>query len=102
MPPATQLPFNALDPQILNRCTFRRRQRSAQPLDPAESDRLLRVVGIVAVAEDLFGNLGKAQAWLNRENRLLDGETPLAMTDTDRGARAVEALLDRIGHGLAA
>lgn len=99
---AARLPFNALDPQILNRRTFRRRQQSAQPLDPAESDRLLRVVGIVAAAEDLFGDPGKAHAWLNRANRVLDGETPLAMADTDRGARAVEALLGRIAHGLAA
>lgn len=99
---AARLPFNALDPRILNRRTFRRRQQNAQPLDRAESDRLLRVVGIVAAAENLFGDPGKAHAWPNRANRLLDGEAPLAMADTDRGARAVEALLGRIAHGMAA
>ncbi len=40
----TQLSFNTLDPQVLNRRTFKRRQQSAQPLDQAESDRLLRLV----------------------------------------------------------
>ena len=99
---AARLPFNALDPQILNRRTFKRRQKSAQPLDQAESDRLLRVVGVVAAAEETFGNGEKAHIWLHRANRALDGETPLAMADTDQGARAVEALLGRIGHGLAA
>ncbi|ODU68777.1 MAG: toxin-antitoxin system antitoxin component family protein [Novosphingobium sp. SCN 66-18] len=99
---AARLSFNALDPQILNRRTFKRRQKSAQPLDQAESDRLLRVVGVVAAAEETFGNSEKAHIWLNRDNRALDGETPLAMADTDQGARAVEALLGRIGHGLAA
>lgn len=99
---AARLPFNALDPQILNRRTFKRRQKSAQPLDQAESDRLLRMVGVVAAAEETFGNSEKAHVWLNRTNRALDGETPLAMADTDQGARAVEALLGRIGHGLAA
>ena len=99
---AARLPFNALDPQILNRRTFRRRQKSAQPLDQAESDRLLRVVGVVAAAEEVFGDSDKAHIWLHRANRVLDGETPLAMADTDQGARAVEALLGRIAHGIAA
>ncbi|WP_337848234.1 antitoxin Xre/MbcA/ParS toxin-binding domain-containing protein [Sphingomonas sp.] len=96
------LSFNALDPRVLNRRTFKRRQGNAQPLEPAESDRLLRLVGVVAAAEETFGDRDKAHLWLNRENRELDGETPLAMADTDHGARAVEALLGRIAHGIAA
>mgnify|MGYP003483963886 CR=1 FL=1 len=99
---AAQLSFNALDPQILNRRTFKRRQQSDQPLDQAESDRLLRIVGIVAAAEETFGNRDKVHIWLNRESHLLDHETPLTMADTDQGARAVEALLGRIAHGIAA
>lgn len=99
---AAGLSFNALDPQILNRRTFKRRQESDQPLDLAESDRLLRMVGVVAAAEETFGSDDKAHLWLNRENRALGGETPLAMADTDQGARAVEALLGRIAHGIAA
>ncbi|WP_081331633.1 antitoxin Xre/MbcA/ParS toxin-binding domain-containing protein [Sphingobium yanoikuyae] len=96
------LSFNALDPKVMNLRTFKRRKKNAQPLELDESDRLLRVVGIVAAAEEVFGSAEKAQVWLNRENRALDGETPLAMADTDRGARAVEALLGRIEHGIAA
>ena len=99
---ASRLSFNALDPQVLNRRTFKRRQENAQPLDPAESDRLIRMVSVVASAEETFGDVEKAHLWLNRENRTLGGETPLGMVDTDHGARAVEALLGRIGHGLAA
>lgn len=96
------LTFNAIDPKVLNLRTFKRRKKEAQPLEQDESDRLLRVVAIVAAAEEAFGSKDKAQIWLNRENRALDGETPLAMADTDRGARAVEALLGRIEHGIAA
>ena len=55
-----------------------------------------------STAEETFGSAEKAQEWLNRCSRALDGETPIAMADTDRGARAVEALLGRIGHGIAA
>ncbi len=99
---AAQLSFNALDPRILNRRTFKRRQEQAQPLDPAESDRVVRMVGVVAAAEETFGDADKARLWLARPNRALDGETPLEMADTDRGARVVETLLGRIAHGLAA
>lgn len=99
---AARLTFNALDPQILNRRTFKRRQQNAQPLDQVESDRLMRLVGVVASAEETFGDSNKAHVWLNRENRALAGETPLGMVDTDHGVRAVEALLGRIAHGLAA
>lgn len=96
------MPFNALDPHVLNRRTFKRRQQNDESLDHAESDRLLRMVGVVASADTVFGDSDKARIWLNRENRALDGETPLAMADTDQGARAVEALLGRIAHGIAA
>ncbi|WP_022684310.1 type II toxin-antitoxin system Xre/ParS family antitoxin [Sphingobium bisphenolivorans] len=94
--------FNALDPKVLNLRTFNRRKKNAQPLELDESDRLLRIVSIVAAADETFGNHDKAQTWLSRSNRQLDGETPLAMADTDQGARAVEALLGRIAHGIAA
>lgn len=98
----SRLSFNALDPQILNRRTFKRRQEAAQPLDPSESDRVVRVVSVVAAAEETFGDPDKARIWLSRENRALNGETPLGMADTDQGARAVEALLGRMAHGIAA
>lgn len=96
------LNFNALESKVLSLRTFKRRKKNEQLLEQDESDRLLRVVSIVAAAEETFGTAGKAQEWLNRQNRALEGETPLAMADTDRGARAVEALLGRIGHGIAA
>ena len=99
---AARLSFNILDPQILNRRTFKRRQQTSQPLDQGESDRLLRMVSVVAAAEETFDDGDKAHIWLNRENRALDGETPLGMADTDQGARAVMALLGRIAHGIAA
>lgn len=99
---ATHLTFNAIEGHVMARRTFKRRQDAAQPLDPAESDRLVRLVRIVATAEDTFGDSQKAFTWLNRENRALDGLTPLSLADTDLGARSVETLLGRIGHGIAA
>ncbi|HEY2709538.1 MAG TPA: antitoxin Xre/MbcA/ParS toxin-binding domain-containing protein [Caulobacteraceae bacterium] len=99
---ASELSFNSIERHVLPRRTFKRRQDASQPLDPAESDRLMRLVRLVAAARETFGDAKKAMAWLGRQNRALGGETPLALADTDLGARNVEMLLGRIGHGLAA
>jgi putative toxin-antitoxin system antitoxin component (TIGR02293 family) len=98
----SRLTFHTVERHVLPRRTFRRRQDAAERLDPLESDRLVRLVRLVAAADETFGDPGKALAWLNRENRVLDGQSPLSLADTDQGARSVEALLGRIGHGLAA
>ncbi|HUZ13812.1 MAG TPA: antitoxin Xre/MbcA/ParS toxin-binding domain-containing protein [Caulobacteraceae bacterium] len=99
---ASHLTFEAIEGHVMARRTFKRRQDAAQPLDPGESDRLVRLVRIVAAAEDTFGDSQKALTWLGRANRALDGLTPLSLADTDLGARSVETLLGRIGHGIAA
>ena len=99
---ASHLAFSAIEGHVIARRTFKRRQDTAQPLDPAESDRLMRLVRLVASAEATFGDTQKALTWLGRENRALDGLTPLSLADTDLGARSVETLLGRIGHGIAA
>jgi len=99
---ASNLTFNAIESHVMARRTFKRRQDAAQPLDPGESDRLVRLVRVVATAEETFGDAEKALIWLSRENRALDGLTPLSLADTDLGARSVETLLGRIGHGIAA
>ena len=97
----SHLPFQAIEDNVVPRRTFKRRQLEAKPLDPSESDRLVRLASLVAAAEETFGP-DKGLAWLLRENRLLDGQTPLSLADTDQGVRSVETLLGRIGHGIAA
>jgi putative toxin-antitoxin system antitoxin component (TIGR02293 family) len=99
---ASHLSFNAIERHVLPRRTFKRRQHAAEPLDAAESDRLLRLVRLVVAANETFGDPAKAYVWLGRENRTLGGQSPLSLADTDLGARSVETLLGQIGHGLAA
>jgi putative toxin-antitoxin system antitoxin component (TIGR02293 family) len=53
-------------------------------------------------AEETFANAEKARTWLRRQTRVLGGQSPLELLDTDVGARSVEALLGRIAHGIAA
>lgn len=94
--------FNAVEPAVMPKRTFDRRKRADEPLTPTESDRLLRLVRLVAQACETFGDPAATREWLGRGNRQLGGSAPIDMADTDEGARAVEALLGRIDHGIAA
>ena len=98
----TRLGFPVIEAHVLPRRTFKRREAGAQALDPAESDRMVRLARVVASAEETFADAQKAQTWLARPNRRLDGASPLSLSDTDGGARRVEVLLGQLSHGLAA
>ena len=95
------LTLTELDRIVISRKTLHHRRQSGQ-LTAEQSDRLLRVVRIFALAEDTFGSRDKALLWLRRPNRVLDDEAPLELLDTETGARQVETLLGRIAHGIAA
>ncbi len=71
-----------------------------QDLIPAQSNRLNRLVQIIAHTEEVFGSQEKAQLWLNEQNRALQMATPLSLLDTDEGVHRVEDLLIRIEHGV--
>lgn len=90
-----------MDKVVLPRRTFANR-RKVGTLTAEQSDRLLRVARVLAVAEETFGSRDKAGVWLRRPTRALGDERPLTLLDTAEGARAVENLLGRIAHGIAA
>jgi putative toxin-antitoxin system antitoxin component (TIGR02293 family) len=75
------------------------RRRHAGRLARHESDRLYRLARIIALAKHYLGDDEKATRWLRRPNRALGGGTPLALIDTEPGARAVENVLGRIAYG---
>lgn len=97
---AGKLSMMELDRLVLPRKTLAHR-RILGSLTPDQSDRLSRVLRMIDEAETTFGDRDKAYTWLRRPSSLLDGEAPLDRLDTDFGIRQVEALLDRIAHGLA-
>jgi putative toxin-antitoxin system antitoxin component (TIGR02293 family) len=90
-----------LDHVVLPRKTFANRKKLGT-LTPEQSDRLIRVARVLATAEEVFGSQEKAAVWLRRPTTALDGQRPLQLLDTDEGARAVDTLLGRIAHGIAA
>jgi putative toxin-antitoxin system antitoxin component (TIGR02293 family) len=79
--------------------TIARRKKAAR-LPADESDRLFRLARIAAEAARVLGSEEKAARWLHEGNRALGGEIPLALLDTEIGARRVEEILGRIEHGV--
>jgi putative toxin-antitoxin system antitoxin component (TIGR02293 family) len=96
-----RLTLAELDQIVLPRKTLANR-RKLGTLTPEQSDRLVRVARVLAAADETFGDRAKAGTWLRRPTSCLACERPLDLLDTDEGARAVETLLGRIGHGIAA
>jgi len=77
-------------------------RRTKGRLTPDQSDRLVRILRVVAEAEATFDDRTRAGVWLRRPTTALGGEAPIDLLDTEVGARQVETLLGRIAHGIAA
>lgn len=86
---------------VLPARTRRHRAEKAQNLTVDESDRAVRLLRVQTLAEEVFGQ-EKAALWLRRGLGELQGETPLAMAQTEAGARVVENILGKISWGAAA
>ncbi len=82
--------------------TRRHREVRKEPLTVDESDRLVRMARIQALAEDVFDDAAKANKWLRQELSVLDGRAPLELARTEAGARIVEQILGKIAWGAAA
>lgn len=76
------------------------RRKETGTLDANQSEKLLRLAEIGARAVDVFGDVDKARAWLQRPNRALGGVAPLSILDTGIGAEEVLTVLGRIEYGV--
>jgi putative toxin-antitoxin system antitoxin component (TIGR02293 family) len=82
-----------------SRRTLARRKERDETLTIAESDRVLRLERISAMADRVFGNHEKAQRWLRKRSRVLN-ETPIDLLQSETGASLVEEELHRIDYGI--
>jgi putative toxin-antitoxin system antitoxin component (TIGR02293 family) len=85
---------------VIPRRTLAHRRQHGQRLSPDESDRLARIAVILALAEGTLGDTAKARHWLHEPNRALAGDAPVTLLASEHGARAVEAVLGRVAHGV--
>ena len=76
------------------------RRRKAGTLTSEESDGLVRVARLVAMAHEMMqGDEDAARRWLKEQHELLEGESPLERASTEVGGREVEELIGRLRHG---
>jgi putative toxin-antitoxin system antitoxin component (TIGR02293 family) len=55
---------------------------------------------IKMLAERVFGEEEKAEAWLHRPNASLAGQRPVDLLGDELGAAVVREMLERIDHGI--
>lgn len=79
--------------------TLTRRKRGGA-LAPDESEHVLRVAALLERAAQVFEDESVAAEWLRAPNLALGDVAPLAMADTELGAREVDDLLGRIEYGV--
>jgi putative toxin-antitoxin system antitoxin component (TIGR02293 family) len=82
--------------------TRRHRQEKNERLTVEESDRLVRLARIQALAEDMFGDSTRANRWLREPLGELSGKPPLELAQTEAGGRVIEQILAKIDWGAAA
>ena len=63
-------------------------------------ENAIRLARITEMAQRIFGG-EKADRWLRRPKRGLNGATPVACLNSESGARMVEEMLNRIDQGMA-
>lgn len=83
----------------IDRSTFGRRVRQRSRLKTDESDRIVRVARIAALAIAALGNQDGI-AWLHEQNWALGQRAPIDLLATEVGARQVEQIIGRIEHGV--
>jgi len=80
--------------------TVARLDPAGSSLDAVSGDRLVRSARLYAIAAEVLEDSAAAAQWLKLPQRALGDAVPLELAQTDVGARAVEALLGRMEHGV--
>ena len=89
-----------IDAVIIPRRTLQHRRSRREKLTVEESDRVLRTIRVLSLAESVYGSRERALAWLRKPHARLDGRIPLSLLNTDTGSRIVEELLIQIDEGM--
>ena len=89
-----------IDAVIIPRRTLQHRRSRREKLTVEESDRVLRAIRVLSLAESVYGSRERALAWLRKPHARLDGRTPLSLLNTDTVSRIVDELLIQIDEGM--
>lgn len=89
-----------IDLVVIPSRTLQHRRSRREKLTVEESDRVLRVIRVLSLAESVYGSRERALSWLRKPHARLNGRTPLSLLKTDTGSRIVEELLLQIDEGM--
>lgn len=89
-----------IDATVIPLRTLQHRRSRREKLTVEESDRVLRVIRALSLAESVYGSRERALAWLRKPHVRLQGRSPLSLLKTDTGSRIVEELLIQIDEGM--
>ena len=78
------------------------RRREAGTLTTGESDRLVLLAEIVALARQALDSAEAAREWLSTPHSMLGGESPLNHMDTIVGMEEIKSMLYHIEYGIPA
>jgi hypothetical protein len=67
---------------------------------PDRHMELIRRLDIKTLADRIFGDEDRAEAWLERPNASLSGQKPADLLKDELGAAVVREMLERIDHGI--
>ena len=67
---------------------------------PGRSANLFRVLEIKTLADRVFGDEQRAEAWLRRPNASLSGQEPVDLLKDELGTAVVREMLEQIDHGI--
>jgi putative toxin-antitoxin system antitoxin component (TIGR02293 family) len=94
------LSFSEISEIVISPRTLKHRKARGEHLSHDETDRMVRVARIVALAESVFGDHAKALIWLRTQDESIGGRTPISMLQTDAGGRLIEGMLWQIDEGV--
>lgn len=89
-----------IDAVVIPSRTLQHRRSRREKLTIEESDRVLRVIRVLSLAESVYGTRERALEWLRKPHPRLEGRTPISLLKTDTGSRIVEELLIQIDEGM--
>lgn len=70
------------------------------PDGPHESASTVRILDIRTLADRIFGDENKAEAWLHRPSTALSGQKPIDLLKDELGAAVVRETLEQIDNGI--
>jgi putative toxin-antitoxin system antitoxin component (TIGR02293 family) len=97
---ALGLERSEIDAVIIPTRTLQHRRSRREKLTVEESDRVLRVIRVLSLAETVYGSRERALAWLRKPHARPEGRAPLSLLKTDTGSRIVEEMLVQIDEGM--